>query len=113
MRVRRMIVNRMTDWYNVVDANSDPFYLAMLVLDKLSTRLKRGIIYDRMDMAFSLVEQRNNEIIEILDKAIAILISRSLVALDPTKDMKKRLMITDLGQAALNSYREELNNENK
>lgn len=113
MKVKRVIINRMTDWYTVIDVKSDPFYLSMMILEKLSTRLKRGMIYDRIDMTFTVLHQRNAEIIGILDKAIVILVSRNLITINQTKNMQKNLMITELGLAVLSKYREELLHENK
>lgn len=112
MKVKKMIINRLTDWYSVVDVNTDPFYLAMVILEKLSTRLKRGLQYDRMNITYTVFKQRNCEIIENFDKAITILVSRKLIVLEDVKDEKKRMMITTLGQDVLNSYKEELKNEN-
>lgn len=113
MKTKRMIINRVTDWYNVIDVQSNPFYLSMIILEKLSTRQKLGIKYDRVAISSLIAKQRNSTIVEMIDQAIVILVSRNLIKIDEGTSRSKTLMITESGIDALNKYREVLNpNEN-
>lgn len=113
MKIKRMIVNRVTDWYNVIDVQSNPFYLSIIILEKLSTRKKLGIKYDRLAISSLIAKQRNSSIIEIVDQAIVILVSRHLITINEGTGKSKTLMITESGINALNKYKEVLNsNEN-
>jgi len=108
MKVRTMIINRISDWYQFADVTSDPFYMAILLLEKLSTRLSRGIDYDRTQITSFLINQRNKEAISVVDNAITLLVSRGLVSIITKNNFKRTLLLTDLGQKALADYKEEL-----
>ena len=109
MKTKRMIVNRITDWYNVVDIQSNPFYLSIIILEKLSTRKKMGIKYDRMAISYLVAKQRNFGMIEMIDEAIVILISRNLITINKEIGKRKTLIITERGLDALKKYKEVLN----
>jgi len=110
MKVRRMIVNRISEWYQFADVTSDPSYMAMLLLEKLSTRLRLGVVYDRMKITSSLINQRNSAAINVADNAIMLLISRGLITIEAKKNFEKTLIITELGQKAFADYKEVLKN---
>ena len=107
METKKIIINGMSDWYRVTSINADPFYTAITILDKLSTRTKAGIKYNRREISIDIMEQTNEEVINTLDKAITLLISRQLVTLEQHKN-RKVIMITTAGQAALTRFKEEL-----
>lgn len=107
MKTKKLIINRMSDWYSVTSVNSDPFYVAITILEKLSNRSKIGVKYNRQDISADIMQQTNEEVIQTIDKAIVLLISRQLITLENYKG-NKILMITDSGYSALNQFKEEL-----
>ncbi len=109
MKSKNIIVNRMSDWYQNTSISSDPFYVAMLILDKLSTRMKIGIKYNREHMSLMIMGQVNPEVIKTIDEAIVLLISRKLLLLQ-TNNNGKNLMITKEGIATYDKFKEEITN---
>jgi len=110
MMTKRIIINRMTDWYQLTSVNSDPFYVAMTMLEKLASRPKRGVKYNRRNISKKLMEQTNEEVIRTVDKAVTLLLSRELVQLCPSISGEKTLTITEAGNNALKQFKEELAN---
>ncbi len=110
MTTKKIIINRMTDWYQLESVFSDVFYLGILILEKLSSRTIMGIKYNRKSISKDLMDQLNDDIVHTTDKAIVILVSRNLIILEPCKDGSQKLMITDRGKEALQIFKEELAN---
>ncbi|PWW30558.1 hypothetical protein DFO73_103452 [Cytobacillus oceanisediminis] len=106
-----MIVNRTTDWFVFDDIHNDPFYLSILLLEKLSTRTKMGLKYDRLQLINDLVDQKSVKSLKTLDQAIVLLSSRSLIELKTHKDgLTTTIYINEKGKRALEGFRKELKN---
>lgn len=78
-------------------------------MERLSTRTKIGIKYNRQDISADLMEQTYEEVVKTLDEAIVLLISRQLITLERRKS-DRIMMITVTGHAALDQFKEELAN---
>lgn len=112
MKINNLIVNRTDNWFTFVNVNDDPIFVAVTLLEKLSTNKLRGIIYSKLGILDKLKYEVNSDISSVIDKAIAILVARNLIRIDVDRDLNKRLFITELGIKTLDLYKEELNNEN-
>lgn len=103
----QMIVNRINDWFRIEDLELDIYMLSMNILLKLSTRKCLGLIYDRVNLAITILDRKSVEAIEALDKAIILLVSRKLISFDNSqKNGVRKILITDLGLEAINRYEE-------
>ncbi|HEX3037995.1 MAG TPA: hypothetical protein VHO94_03270 [Oscillospiraceae bacterium] len=107
-QIRNIIINREHKWYSNISMESDPFYIAMLLLEKLSTNQKRGLEYDRLSLSGKIVEQKSNNSIGNLDIAIELLVSRNLAKIEENKVMKRYVFITDLGLSTIETYKKEV-----
>ncbi|WP_217585983.1 hypothetical protein [Lentibacillus saliphilus] len=106
-----MVINRTEDWFIPDDAHLDPFYLGILLMEKLSTRQKAGLKYNRLNLIITLTEKKNMKVIETLDKAILMLFSRSLILIEESnKKGTAKLFISDQGLKVLEQYRKEIQN---
>lgn len=103
----RMIIDRMDDWYYVEDAGTDPFFYSIILLEKLSTNLKKGIDYNRVELISNLGERKNMEALSALDQAIIILSSRDLITIEIRDNKTNKIYITTKGLEQLKNYREE------
>lgn len=103
-----MIVNRYTNWYSIVDSGVDPFFLSIVLLEKLEKNMKRGLNYNRIDLINVLSKRNSNESLDALDKAIVILSSRALIEITYEKELVSKIFITQLGKEVLDNYRKEL-----
>lgn len=103
-----LIVNRIENWFDSTDVELDECYTAIQLLERLSTRKKMGIDYDRFKLASVLYDRSSSEAIDIIDKAIVLLISRKLVEFDTKKEGRRKLVMTDLGESAYRRYKEEV-----
>ena len=112
MKINNLIVNRTDNWFTFVNVNDDPIFVAITLLEKLSTNKLRGIIYSKLGILDKLKYEVNSDISSVIDKAITILVARNLIRIEVDRDLNKRLFITDLGIKTLGLYKEELNNEN-
>lgn len=110
--ITKMLVSRKTEWFFYKDAELDPFYFAMELLDKLSTRPKLGLKYKRIDLIYLMTSKRGQEALKALDISIVLLLSRCLVRIEIGKDLCSTLYITDKGLDALTIYRREVKNAN-
>ncbi|MBR2430049.1 hypothetical protein IKB17_01125 [bacterium] len=112
MKINNLIVNRTDNWFTFVNVNDDPIFVAVALLEKLSTNKLRGIIYSKLGILDKLKYEINSDISSVIDKAITILVARNLIRIEVDRDLNKRLFITELGIETLELYKEELNNEN-
>ena len=103
-----MIVNRIENWFDSTDVELDECYVAIRLLERLSTRKKMGLDYDRFKLASVLYDRSSSEAINIIDKAIVLLVSRNLVRFVSKKEGGRKLLITDLGENAYQKYKEEV-----
>lgn len=104
-----LIVNRLDDWFVFEDTQNDPFYLAFSLLEKLSTRPKMGLVYNRIDLIKKLAAEKSNDAIKALDQAIILLTSRSLIVVkENKKDFGSGLFISEAGVKALKRFRKEM-----
>ena len=102
----RVIINRVDDWYINQFSDTDPYFLAKNLLEKLSSRRKRGLIYDRLRLIETVNSHKNIKILESFDKAIIILICKGLIQRVKVSDFRSDLFITDLGVDALKKIKE-------
>lgn len=112
MKINNLIVNRTDNWFTFVNVNDDPTFVAVALLEKLSTNKLRGIVYSKLAILNKLKYEINSDISSVVDKAITILVARDLIRIEVDRDLNKRLFITELGIKTLELYKEELNNEN-
>jgi hypothetical protein len=110
MEIKNIIINRTANWYTNINIKTNPYYMAISLLEKLSTNLQRGIRYNRFDLSGRVIKQTNDEAMNIVDKSIVILISRDLIRFENASDVNKNIFITELGKKVLGDYREALKN---
>lgn len=108
-----MIINRVNDWFEITDLNSDYFYLSIRILDKLSTRSKIGFEYDSLKLSSVIAEKSNVDTIRSVDVAISLLIARNLIRIEHENGFKRYIFITPEGVEALRKYKEELSGVHK
>lgn len=103
-----MIVNRADNWFDSTDVELDECYIAIRLLERLSTRKKIGLDYDRFKLASVIYDRSSSEAIAVIDKAIVILISRNLICFKQKQEGRRKLIITDQGELVYNTYKEEM-----
>ena len=103
-----MIINRADNWFDSTDVELDECYTAIRLLERLYTRKKMGLDYDRFKLASVIYDRSSSEAISVIDKAIVLLISRNLVCFKTKKEGKRKLIITDQGEFVYNTYKEEM-----
>ena len=102
----RMIINRLTDWFQVEDVELNVCSLSMTLLDALNHRPIQGLTYDRVNLAYQILNRKSAEMIKAVDDSICILISRNLISFENKKNGQQTIFITELGKSALNEYKE-------
>ncbi len=108
----KLIINRISEWFNTEFPELDHYYVCMKLLEKLSTNQKRGLIYDKLSLVRLVSPSSNQEMIGNIDKAIVYLLSRGLIEKKKITDFRWDLFITPLGIDALGRFKEK-NNETK
>ena len=103
-----MIVNRADNWFDSTDVELDECYIAIRLLERLYTRKKMGLDYDRFKLASVIYDRSSAEAITVIDKAIVLLISRNLVCFKSKQEGRRKLIITAQGEFAFNTYKEEM-----
>lgn len=105
-----MIVNRADNWFDSTDVELDECYIAIRLLERLYTRKKMGLDYDRFKLASVIYDRSSTEAITVIDKAIVLLISRNLVCFKSKQEGRRKLIITAQGEFIFNTYKEEMKN---
>ena len=103
-----MIVNRADNWFDSTDVELDECYIAIQLLERLYTRKKMGLDYDRFKLASVIYNRSSSEAITVIDKAIVLLISRNLVCFKSKQEGRRKLIITAQGEFVYNTYKEEM-----
>ncbi len=103
-----MIVNRADNWFDSTDVELDECYVAIQLLERLYTRKKMGLDYDRFKLASIIYNRSSSEAIDVIDKAIVILISRKLICFKQKQEGQRKLIITKQGEFVYNTYKEEI-----
>lgn len=103
-----MIVNRIDNWFDSIDVELDECYVAIQILERLYTRKKIGLDYDRFKLTSLIYHRSSAESIAVLDKAIVLLISRNLIRLETKKLGMRKLLITGFGESTYRIYKEEV-----
>lgn len=103
-----MIVNRADNWFDSTDVELDECYIAIRLLERLYTRKKMGLDYDRFKLASVIYDRSSAEAITVIDKAIVLLISRNLVCFKSKQEGRRKLIITAQGEFVFNTYKEEM-----
>ena len=103
-----MIVNRTDNWFDSTDVELDECYIAIRLLERLYTRKKMGLDYDRFKLASVIYDRSSSEAITVIDKAIVLLISRNLVCFKSKQEGRRKLIITAQGEFVYNIYKEEM-----
>lgn len=107
--ITTLIVNRLDDWFIFEDTHNDPFYLAISILEKLSTRLKIGLNYNRIDLIKRTSTEKSVDALRALDQAIILLTSRSLIEVrENEKGFGSTMFISTDGLDVLKSFRKEI-----
>ena len=107
-----LFVSRFYNWFDFEDSKLSPYFCAVLLLQRLSTRRSKGLDYDRFSLIQLLIERKGQSALKALDAAIVILFSRKLIMIDELPNFKSKLMITEAGLLALEKYNKELKNAN-
>lgn len=102
----KMIINRLTDWFQVEDVELNVCSLSMTLLDVLNRRPIQGLTYDRVNLAYEILNRKSAETIKAVDESICILVSRNLITFENKKNGQQTIFITELGMSALNEYKE-------
>ena len=105
--ILNMIVNRTENWFYFEDVNLDPFYLAILTLKKLSSRIKTGIKYNRVELICSIADKKSEDALKAIDMSILLLASRNMISIREAKGECK-IFITEHGTKLLEKYKGEL-----
>lgn len=102
----KMIVNRLNDWFQIEDVELNTCNVAMNILDRLSKRPIKGFNYDRVQLAYEILNRKSSETIKAIDDAICALISRKLIIFEQKNYGQKKILITQLGEEILKEYEE-------
>ncbi|MCT4477727.1 hypothetical protein N0U24_11240 [Peribacillus frigoritolerans] len=103
-----MIVDRTDNWFVFDDIEGDPYYQAIQILEQLISKPKLGLKYSRINILKILKNEQSIDAIKILDKAIILLCSRSLIKIEAKSNYNAVLLITNKGVEALAQFRKEL-----
>jgi hypothetical protein len=107
----QMIINRTDNWFIHDNVQADPYYMSILLLERLSTRLKKGYKYDRLKLIKELTNQKSVNALKILDQAIMLLSSRSLIQIKTDyKKFESTILITEEGLRAYKEFRRDYKN---
>jgi len=109
----QIIINRIDDWYIKQFSELDPYYLSNSILEKLSTRQKRGLPFDKLKIINMIKSKQNTQVIENFEKAIVMLVCKGLITRVKISDFKSDLFITDLGLTTLKKIKEKINEINQ
>lgn len=107
----KMIVNRMNDWFQIEDIELNVCNVAMNMLYRLSRRQIQGFEYDRVKLAYEILDRKSAETIKAIDDTICVLVSRNLIIFKEETQGRQKIMITELGKKALKKYEELIKNE--
>ncbi len=108
----KLVINRISDWFNTEFPELDHYYICMKLLEKLSTNQKRGLVYDKLSLIRLVSPSSNQEMMGYLDKAIVYLLSRGLIEKRKITDFRLDLFITPLGLEACIRFKERINETN-
>lgn len=103
-----MVVDRTENWFIFDDIEGDPYYQAIQILEQLSTKRKKGLKYNRINILTTLKTEKSMDAIKTLDKAIILLCARSLITIESKSSNNTVLLITNKGVEALAKFRKEL-----
>lgn len=103
-----MFVDRKDEWFYDEDLELDPFLCSIQLLEKLSSRQKMGLKYNRINLVHSLMNRRSVEAVSTLDTAIVILTSRRLITIENESEFNSKILITLEGLKVLDQFKEEL-----
>lgn len=103
-----MVVNRNYNWFQITDVELDVALFAMKLLEKLNNRRIAGLDYDRLKLSSIISKRSSSESIDMIDKTIVALLSRGLIEIKYSKQLYKKIFISEFGITALNNYREAL-----
>ena len=107
-----LVISRIDDWYIKQSSELDPYYLSNSILEKLSTRQKKGLIYDKLKIINMIKSKQNLQVIESFDKAIIMLVCKGLITRIKVSDFRSDLFITDLGLKTLKAIKERMHEIN-
>ncbi len=107
----KMIINRMNDWFQIEDIELNICNLSMNILKRLNTRQIQGFDYDRVKLAYEILNRKSAETIKAIDDAICVLVSRNLVVFEDKKQGRQKILITELGKCAIKEYEELIKDE--
>lgn len=109
----RLIVNRITDWFDAIDFNNDPYYVSIKILEKLNTRKKVGLTYNEIFIKQFVLNRTNTGASKTLNNAISILLSRGLIDIVEVNEITAKVFITPLGSSIIDWYKKDVKNENR
>jgi len=107
--MNKVSISRLDNWFQFVDAELDPYIICFKLMDALSTRLKIGLEYNRLDLIKDIASRSSGEALTSLDQSIMILRSKDLIRFEKETPIKIKLFLTDYGLTKHNELKELLN----
>lgn len=105
----KLIINRITEWFDTDYPELDVYYVCVKLLEKLERNKIRGIVYDKLSLINIVTPNRSKEMMRTIDKSVIYMVSRGLIEKRKVSDFRTDLFITDLGVDVLHKIEEKRN----
>lgn len=105
----KLIINRITEWFDTDYPELDVYYVCVKLLEKLERNKVRGIEYDKLSLINIVTPNRSKEMMQTIDKSVIYMVSRGLIEKRKVSDFRIDLFITDLGVDVLHKIEEKRN----
>lgn len=105
----KLIINRITEWFDTDYPELDVYYVCVKLLEKLERNKVRGIVYDKLSLINIVTPNRSKEMMQTIDKSVIYMVSRGLIEKRKVSDFRIDLFITDLGVEVLHKIEEKRN----
>lgn len=105
----KLIINRITEWFDTDYPELDVYYVCVKLLEKLERNKVRGIVYDKLSLINIVTSNRSKEMMQTIDKSVIYMVSRGLIEKRKVSDFRIDLFITDLGVDVLHKIEEKRN----
>lgn len=105
----KLIINRITEWFDTDYPELDVYYVCVKLLEKLERNKVRGIVYDKLSLINIVTPNRSKEMMQTIDKSVIYMVSRGLIEKRKVSDFRIDLFITDLGVDVLHKIEEKRN----
>ena len=105
----KLIINRITEWFDTDYPELDVYYVCVKLLEKLEKNKVRGIVYDKLSLINIVTPNRSKEMMQTIDKSVIYMVSRGMIEKRKVSDFRIYLFITDLGVDVLHKIEEKRN----